>query len=179
MTNLTINLPVRKSYHKFNLERWKEICDDPRLVGLPGKFETNRYGNIVMMPPASGKHSSFQGEIVFQLRTLLGGKALPECPISTINGVRAADVGWYSSERFDTVKGQMVFERAPEICVEILSPDNSDREMEEKRQLYFQAGADECWICDLEGEMGFYLSSDPDRKLEHSETCPDFPSSVE
>ena len=45
------------------------------------------------------------------------------------NGATAADVGWYSSERFESVKGQTVFERAPEICVEILSPDNSDREM--------------------------------------------------
>ena len=34
----------------------------------------------------------------------------------------------------------VALERAPEICVEVLSPSNSKPEMEEKRALYFEAG---------------------------------------
>ena len=37
--------------------------------------------------------------------------------------------------------------RAPEICIEVLSLSNSPAEMNEKRDLYFEAGAHEVWIC--------------------------------
>ena len=49
-----------------------------------------------------------------------------------------------------------MLERAPEICVEVLSPSNSEPEMNEKRALYFEAGAHEVWICDLDGKMEFH-----------------------
>ena len=54
------------------------------------------------------------------------------------------------------VKEPLVLERAPEICVEVLSPTNSLAEMNEKRALYFEAGAHEVWICGLDGKMEFY-----------------------
>jgi len=66
--------------------------------------------------------------------------------------------------------------RAPEICIEVLSPSNSQLQMAEKRALYFEAGASEFWICDLDGSMTFHLQG-----LEQSERsvlCPDFPTQV-
>jgi Uma2 family endonuclease len=179
MSILTIDLPAEKSYHAFNLRRWKEVCEDETLAQIPGKFETNRHGNIIMMPPASGKHSSFQGEILYQLRKCLGGKALAECPISTINGVRAADVGWYSEERFSEVRDQVAFTRAPEICVEVISPSNSQREMDEKIALYFEAGAEEVWVCTGDGEVGFYHKNTPAEVMNNSSLCREFPSKIE
>jgi Uma2 family endonuclease len=131
-----------------------------------------------MTPPAGEPHSSKQAEIVFQLRILLGGKALVECPISTADGVRAADAAWYSSERYATVKGQLVCEIAPEICVEVLSPGNTALEMRAKRQLYFAAGALECWVCNLAGEMTFYQVQSPDTPVPHSQLCPQFPLTI-
>lgn len=166
----------REEQFAFNRRRWEVICRDPRFTHLDGKFESNALGQVLIMTPASGKHSWYQGEILFQIRTLLGGNALPECPISTIDGVRAADVGWYSSERFRQVEAQTVFEMAPEICVEVLSPDNTDREMEHKKNLYFDAGAVEFWICNLDGKMEFY-SAGQDSQEPTSRLCPDFPTS--
>jgi Uma2 family endonuclease len=107
---------------------------------------------------------------------MLGGRALPECPVSTIDGVRSADVGWYSDARFAEVDGQTAFERAPEICVEILSPSNTRSEMREKRKLYFEAGAREVWNCDLNGTMAFHTSLD--HTASSSAICPDFPSCI-
>ena len=110
--------------------------------------------------------------------TLLGGNALVECPISTLDGVRAADVGWYSEDRFARVIGQVAFEIAPEICVEVVSPSNTIGEMEEKRNLYFQAGAEECWICSLEGQMVFFYRDSQNEVHHQSRVCPKFPQTV-
>lgn len=175
---LVIELPPREEQIAFNRRRWEEVCEDRALAELPGKVETNAHGNVLMMPPPSGIHSSRQGEIAFRLRLLLGGKTLPECPISTVDGVRAADVGWYSEKRFGQVNGQNVFEVAPEICVEVLSPANTSWEMGVKKQLYFEAGAEEVWFCAEDGRMSFYEAREPDSSLSRSVLCPEFPAAV-
>jgi Uma2 family endonuclease len=63
---------------------------------------------------------------------------------------------------------------APEICVEILSPSNTAREIDEKIALYFEAGACEVWICERDGTLKFHFSSPPEIR-ESSELCPQFP----
>jgi Uma2 family endonuclease len=171
-----MNLPPREEQLAFNRRRWEELCADPELAKLPGRIETNAHGQILMSPPPAGKHSDRQGEIAFRLRSLLGGKALPECPVSTLDGVRAADVGWYSAARFAEVEGQIAFELAPEICVEVLSPSNTASEMREKRKLYFEAGADEVWLCHDDGRLEFFTA--PDATVPTSGACPDFPVTV-
>ncbi|MEO0447058.1 MAG: Uma2 family endonuclease [Verrucomicrobiota bacterium] len=176
MVVATLSLQLPPNHLERNRKRWSEVLGDAILQGYPGKVETNRHGHIVLMAPASGNHSVLQGELVFQLRlNLERGVALPECPISTMNGVRAADVGWYSKDRFLKVEGQIAFEIAPEICVEILSPSNSKEEMREKFDLYFEAGAKECWLCSMEGELSFFSVGDPKKERSSSQRCPTFP----
>jgi len=46
--------------------------------------------------------------------------------------------------------------------------------MEEKRTLYFEAGAQEVWICGLDGKMEFYT---PDLAAA-SRLCPAFPGQL-
>src|SRR5580693_1889450 len=60
----------------------------------------------------------------------------------TLDGVKVIDVVWMSAGYFRELEAKepLVLERAPEICVEVLSPSNSKPEMEEKRALYFEAG---------------------------------------
>ncbi len=171
----TIELPQREHQLSFNRRRWEEVLADRRLSQLPFRIETNAYGQILMSPPASSGHSCRQGDIAFRLRQSLGGRALPECPVSTLDGVKAVDVGWYSDERFAEVDGQPAFEIAPEICVEVLSPSNTDAEMHAKRKLYFEAGADEVWICELDGAMSYYHCDNPATARTNSPRCPDFP----
>jgi Uma2 family endonuclease len=172
---LLIELPSRAEQIAFNRRRWEEICRDPVLSKFQGKVESNAFGKVIMMPPAAGEHSYRQGEIAFCLRKLLGGLALPECPVSTIDGVRAADVGWYSEERFERVRGQIAFEIAPEICVEVLSPDNTGPEMVAKRNLYLEAGAVEVWLCELDGRMRFF---NHDGEIGASTLCAGFPATI-
>ena len=176
---LTIDLPPREELLARNRQRWAEILADRRLADLPFKIETNAHGTLLMTPPPSGNHSHRQGRIVIELDRQLGGHVLPECPISTIDGVRAADVGWYSPQRYSQVAGQLAFETAPEICVEILSPSNVESEIQEKKQLYFEAGAEEVWLCDLQGRLSFYSATAPNTAQIKSPRVPNFPTSIE
>jgi Uma2 family endonuclease len=172
---LLIELPSRAEQIAFNRRRWEEICRDPLLSNFPGKVESNAFGNVIMMPPAAGEHSHRTLKIQMALHSRLGGLALPECPVSTIDGVRAADVGWYSEERFEHVRGQIAFEIAPEICVEVLSPDNSEGEMAAKRNLYLEAGAVEVWYCELDGRMRFFNAAG---EIAQSALCDGFPATI-
>ncbi len=175
---LLIDLPPRDVQIAFNRKRWAELLNDGVLARLPYRIETNAHGNILMTPPASGGHSFRQTEILFQLKQRLTGKPLIECPISNIDGVRVADAAWYSTSRFAQVHDQIAFETAPEICVEVLSPSNTGSEMEEKKSLYFEAGAEEVRFCDENGRMQFFLKADPKESIEKSQICTDFPREI-
>lgn len=155
---------------------WREVCEHPSLRDLPFKIELNEYGQV-LMSPVKLSHSLFQGEIEFILRSLLPqGKTLPECAIKTSKGTKAADVAWASLELLDKIKHLVETPIAPEICVEVLSDSNTQKEMREKRALYFEAGAKEVWICDEQGGMQFFNAQ---HELIHSELVPEFPIKLE
>jgi integrase len=50
---------------------------------------------------------------------------------------------WLDRGRPELIERPLVLTRAPEICIEILSPSNTPAEINEKRALYFDAGAAE------------------------------------
>ena len=156
---------------------WSEICEDPSLRDLPFKIETNRYGTI-MMSPAKGWHGDRQTEIAYQLRQLMQrGRVITEAPVQTTDGVKVADVGWFTMERLKPVRREAVYPIAPEICVEVLSDSNSREEMIAKMTLYFAAGASEVWLCGEEGDMEFFPSAIP-QASPASLLCPGFPAKL-
>src|SRR5215470_15915171 len=148
MATLTIELPTQREQTAFNLRRWSELLSDPALAKIEGRIETDRYGHIIMSPPPAASHGSFQYRIGRLLEDLmLKGRVITECPISTADGVKAADVAWASPECMRELGGQVCFPRAPEICVEVMSPANTEAEVREKVALYFDTGAREVWLC--------------------------------
>ena len=52
------------------------------------------------------------------------------------------------------------------------------RAHEEKRAIYFEAGAEEVWICDLDGRLHYFCKGLPGEEVARSPLCPDFPESV-
>ncbi|MEE4376897.1 MAG: Uma2 family endonuclease [Candidatus Competibacteraceae bacterium] len=138
---------------------WAEICQNPILKDLPYKIQTDKWGNIVMSP-ASNEHGIYQAAIVALLSRLMNkGTIISECSVQTSEGTKVADVAWASERFMQNNKGKSPFDEAPEICVEILSPSNTEMEMEEKKELYFARGAKEFWICDKEGNIKFYKNT--------------------
>jgi Uma2 family endonuclease len=63
---------------------------------------------------------------------------------------------------------------APEICVEVMSDSNDWEEMEEKRALYREAGAEEIWVVTQDGEVHFFA----DEEMDASTIAPDFPQQI-
>lgn len=61
---------------------------------------------------------------------------------------------------------------APELCIEILSATNTVEEMDVKRGLYLNAGAEEIWLVTEEGEIRFFGEEEMKRS-EIAPNCPD------
>lgn len=136
--------------------RWTELINDPSLRDLPYKIELNEEGTIEMSP-ASNRHGIRQAQIARDLGNALPhGSVITECSILTDIGVRVPDVAWASAGFLRQEGENTPFTRAPEICVEVRSASNTDREIAEKIRAYLVAGAVEVWIVDEEGEKKIY-----------------------
>lgn len=141
--------------------RWAELCSDPRLRDLPGKIELNAYG-VIEMSPASNRHGIQQAAIVRALaQQLPSGVAIVECSIATSEGVRVPDVAWASTEFVARHGDTTPYPAAPEICVEVRSPSNSDAEMAFKTRLFLEAGAVEVWIVGEDGSWQVFDAAGP------------------
>ena len=182
MPALTIELPAQDDQTQFNLRRWSELTSDTslgrELARIEGRIETDRHGHIITSPPPGYSHGRYQYRIASPLEKFLPeGIVSTECPISTADGVRAADVAWISKARLRAIGENVCLTRAPEICVEVFSPSNTRVEMAEKKALYFAAGAEEVWFCDQAGKMAFHCDASSDAS-HASIRCPAFPRQI-
>ena len=175
---LTIRLQPSADQTALNLHRWAELLADPELARLPHRIETDRHGRILMSPPPAPAHGNFQSEITHILRSLLpDGRVVTECPLSTLDGVKAVDVAWLRPGRAQELRSAVCLVHAPDLCVEVLSPSNTPAEIAEKIALYFEAGAREVWTCDQDRTLEFHFSTSPSVRRA-SEICPEFPQVI-
>ena len=179
MATLTLELPPHKAQTTFNLRRWAAVLADPELAKFEGRVETDRHGHVIMSPPPAPTHGSFQARIASLLdRFMTTGRVLTECPISTADGVKAADVAWASPALMQELGRRACFPRAPEICVEVVAPSDTEAEIQEKLALYFDAGAKEVWTCAESGAMSFFGARGA-RPMRASQLCLQFPKRIE
>jgi Uma2 family endonuclease len=183
MGTLTIDLPAQEDQTAFNVRRWSELLADTamgrELARIEGRIETDRHGHIIMSPPPGFRHGSYQFALAKLLNELApSGRTVTECPISTADGVRATDVAWISHAKLAQIGENVCLTQAPEICVEVLSPDNTRKEMAEKKALYFAAGAAEVWFCDENGSMTFF-SGEGSMGEKESRAYPHFPAQIQ
>jgi Uma2 family endonuclease len=134
---------------------WADVLADRTLRDLPYKIELDRYGNIVMSP-ANNRHARLQFLVGSILERCLGGEILTECSVDTPEGVKVADVAWCSPEFLARHGYTTPYPQAPDICVEVRSPSNSNEEMRMKIALYLGRGAREVWMVFETGEVRFF-----------------------
>jgi len=144
--------------------RYRGLCDDRRFANLPGKIELDVWGRL-LMSPASAYHGHIQARLCQEL-AILGGQAFVEASVLTATGVLVADVAWASAEFMRAHGFETPYTQAPELCIEVVSPSNSVKELGEKTEAYLAAGADEVWIvypqskrCEFHGKQGPIASS--------------------
>ena len=124
--------------------RYRALCNDPCYANVPGKIELDAWGRMVMSP-ASNYHSALQALLVGKLAAL-AGSAFVEASVVTSAGVLVADVAWASDEFMRARGFETPYLRSPELCIEVVSPSNSRKELREKVAAYLEAGAVEVWI---------------------------------
>jgi Uma2 family endonuclease len=151
---------------------WEQICKDKRFEDAPYKIESNAQGQIIMSPTAN-----YHGSNGFRVGELLRlhlpkGEVVVECAVETADGTKEADVAWLSPGRWKQVAEDFSCKIAPEICVEVLSPSNTVKEMLGKKDLFLAAGALEYWLCDKAGNLRFFNVSG---ELAKSKLAPKFP----
>ena len=141
-------------------ERYRDLCDDPCFANIPGKIEIDSWGRTVMSPPAAPYHGRLQIKLADKLASL-GGERTVEAPIATPLGLFVADLTWSSQKSPPGAEDVNPLMRAPELCIEIVSPSNSRQALREKTAAYLAAGAEEVWIvyprskrCEIHGRQG-------------------------
>ena len=154
---------------------WQEAIEHPSLTDLPFKIELNGDGNIIMSPTRNshGGHQLRIGHLLTQ--QLPHGRAATELAVQTSDNVKVTDVAWLTAEHWQVAEHELACSIAPAICVEVASKSNYKRELDEKKSLYFEAGAQEVWFCDKFGNMCFFT---PAGQAATSPICPDFPATV-
>ena len=92
----------------------------------------------------------------------------------TLRGTKIPNVVWISHENLRRKQeGNLP---VPEICVEVLSPSNTETEMMTKRDLYLEIGVRGVWLFSLSGDLRCF-----DAVGEHSapRMCPNVRLSIQ
>ena len=139
--------------------RWVEVLHDVSLRNLPYKIELNAWRKIELTP-ARARRARIQAYVTGELgRKLPQGVVFSGCPVLTEIGLRVPDVAWASQSFIQGHGSAEIFPNAPEICVEVISPSNTEMEFTEKTRAYLQASAHEVWIATEAGELHFFDTS--------------------
>lgn len=111
-------------------------------------------GEVVLMPPVSYGHADLNAWLLAILRAFVRARQLgtvlgPEFFIrfETQRRRRLPDLMFVSSQRQDLIRKQYV-DGAPDLIVEIVSPDSEARDWREKYLEYERAGVREYWVND-------------------------------
>ena len=97
---------------------------------------------------------ALQAALTMELEQQLSeGVTISECPILTDSGIRVPDLAWASAEFMTRHEGRSPLPRAPEICMEVVSPSNPLTETTEKTRAYLAAGATEVWLVTEDGNI--------------------------
>ncbi|HEX4610342.1 MAG TPA: Uma2 family endonuclease [Urbifossiella sp.] len=115
-------------------------------------------GEVRTMPSPGLEHGEVQGNVLFVIKSFL--KANPIGRVMVESGtvterkpdtVRGPDVSYYSSRRLPLEQRVVKYhDQVPDLCVEVVSPSNSLRQLKAKAKEYLFAGVLQVWIVDPE-----------------------------
>jgi Uma2 family endonuclease len=160
MTALTLNLnPIIQ----LNREQFYQLCaENPDL-----KLERNAQGQLVIMPPTGGETGKINVNLIFQLTswneaTQLGEVFDSSTGFTLPNGAdRSPDVSWVEKSRWDGLtkeQKEKFIPLCPEFAIEIISPSDNLKKVQEKMQEYILNGCRLGWLINRKKqEVEIYL----------------------
>lgn len=111
-------------------------------------------GDVIMMSPVGLEHADLFGFLFHLIRAFVDehdlGKVLSEpyqVRLAKLKRRRSPDILFVATARFSHLEKQHV-EGAPDLIVEVISPDSQSRDRREKFFEYEKAGVREYWIAD-------------------------------
>lgn len=125
-------------------------------------------GRITYMSPVGVLHGNYEGNFYEHLKTFVRKNKLGKVVVGEVgvyitrdpDTIRAADVAYISNERYakrDPQKGYLNV--APELVVEILSPDDRWNDVNQKMRDYFSIDVQLIWIADPETQTVYAYRS--------------------
>ncbi|CAA9309895.1 Protein of unknown function DUF820 [uncultured Leptolyngbya sp.] len=149
-----------------NLEPMFQLTDDAfsKLcqANPEVKFERTAKGELIVMPPTGGDTGKRNSELTFQLqawnrKTQLGVTFDSSTLFQLPNGARRSpDAAWIPLERWEslTPEDQETFPPlCPNFVVELRSPSDSLKSLQDKMQEYLDNGTSLGWLLDPKGKQ--------------------------
>ncbi|MBI1878285.1 MAG: Uma2 family endonuclease [Chloroflexi bacterium] len=149
-------------------------------IGNLGRCELIE-GRIVVMAPTGDEHGGIEVKLggrldVFATSHKLGKVRVGEVGIYTRRNpdtVRGADALFISNERYAQKKSHSFLDVAPELVVEILSPNDSWSEVTQKLREYFGIGVRLIWVVDPQARIIYaYRSMTDVREFTENDELP-------
>jgi Uma2 family endonuclease len=156
----------------------------------PGLRQELIRGEVVSMSLPGGRH----GKVALKIGRLLGNhveaRQLGDCYAAETgfiverdpDTVRGADASFVRTERLAAItKPEKHIPFAPDLAVEVISPNDTEDEVEEKVQMWLKAGSLLVWVVDPESHtvMVYRLGAEPvtlgeDQELDGGDVIPGF-----
>jgi Uma2 family endonuclease len=152
--------------------------EDFRL--LPDPADGSRYelhaGRLVSMPPPKNRHIYLQIHIRKLLEREAGERAVvhTEWPFRATpeHEFRYADVALVKRLRFERDNLDDNLHGAPELVVEVVSPSNTEEELDEKEALCLANGCREFWVVYPKGRYVRVATGDTTRRYREGDQIP-------
>ena len=150
--------------------QWSEVISNPLLKNLPFKIELNQFGQL-LMSPISKLHGLIKARLAAAvLNEMPKGEVITGSSIETSDGVKVADVVRASAAFIAEFGYSTPYIKAPELCIEVVSPSDSKQEMALKTELYLARGAQEVWIVHEGAEIDIFTHTGQLTKSQFSDT---------
>jgi Uma2 family endonuclease len=167
-------LPATFTAPGLSEEEFLELCEK-----FPDAFlEYTADGTVIVMPPTDPESGVQNGEVFRQLADWakqqgLGMVSGPDAGFLFQDGSRRSpDAAWFDEARWREARQRERRRRfpvfAPEFVIEIRSPDDRLRPLQEKMEEYIANGVQLGWLIDpKEGTVTIYSSGAPPRALQN------------
>lgn len=110
-------------------------------------------GRVVSEMPVGERHAALAAELAASIVGFVKPRRLGRVHIElghrlamNPDTVRAPDVSFMSAERLPAAPGDRFVEGAPDLAIEIMSPEDREPDVARKVEEYFDAGAKRVWI---------------------------------
>ena len=157
------------------VEKRKKVWTEAELDALPedGYLHEVVDGELVMSPKNNWQHGDMCADLLMEMRLFAKQHKLGAVWDSSTGfwmknlNCRAPDISFVRKERLRGLKRREArfFQGAPDLAVEILSPSNTRREMDDRLKDYFSSGTKLAWIVDPGQERVEICHSPTQRRL--------------